>query len=333
MKKKTALTIAFWTVYILTLSIALSGYEGFDRSLLVSSVVVAFQMTVVYLNILVLIPFLFEKKHFVLYAVGVLFVIGVLIVIRFQIPPYLVEASRTIEMRRRKITFASNVIMAYALSTAYYFVVEWFRNAQLKAELKFRQVEAELKYLKNQINPHFLFNTLNNIYTLCYLKDDKAPLAVMKLSDMMRYILTDSNAQAIELEREIQFIQNYLELQKLKTEEQMRIVFDVNGIRGRHKIAPMLLIVFFENCFKHGDIGINPDGWIKAELKVNEKDEMDFNICNSKGADRSTGSEFGHLGLENVMKRLSIQYKDRHSLDILEGEHEYDLHLTLKLDS
>jgi LytS/YehU family sensor histidine kinase len=223
------------------------------------------------------------------------------------------------------------LFLAFSVSTAYYFINEWFKNVQLKAEMKYRQVETELKYLKNQINPHFLFNTLNNIYTLCYLKDDKAAPAVMKLSEMMRYMLYDSNASQIELEREIQFINNYLELQRLKKDETMQISFEVSGVKGRHKITPLLLIAFFENCFKHGDIETNPKGWIKAELTLNDT-LMQLVVSNSRKRGLLPGDKASGVGLDNVRKRLSILYEGKHQLEILDENNQYKVNLTLILD-
>lgn len=333
MKKKNTLIIFLWIAYFLTLSVLLSGYEGLEKSLGISFIVVIFQVIIVYTNTIVLLPYLFENKRFTLYIISVILVIIILTIIRSYFPVYFIDDnSRVNILRIRRISFVFNLTIAYALSTAYYFANEWFKNIQLKAELKFRQVETELKYLKNQINPHFLFNTLNNIYTLAYLKDDKAPEAIMKLSDMMRYILNDGNTQLIELEKEIQFIQDYLELQKLKSEENIDIVFLTSGVKGRHLIAPMLLIIFFENCFKHSNIGINPNAWIKAVLNVDDKNEMDFVISNSKKPANGVADRREHLGLENIKNRLSLQYRDKYSLMINENEDNYNVKLKLQLD-
>jgi LytS/YehU family sensor histidine kinase len=198
--------------------------------------------------------------------------------------------------------------------------------------MKYQQVESELKYLKGQINPHFLFNTLNNIYALCYLKDDKAAPSVLKLSEMMRYMLHESNTNRIELDREVQFIRNYLELQQLKKEELMHISFEVKGVKGRHMIVPLLLIAFFENCFKHGDIESNPEGWLVAELKVNEDDELELMVSNSKKQCLKESENDKHVGLENVKKRLSLLYSNNYKLEISEDDDKYQVKLKLKLE-
>jgi Putative regulator of cell autolysis len=333
MKRKILFALTFWIVYCLTFAIFSSGYAGFVKSLYFSVIVVFFQAALTYSNLLVWMPLFLKKRRFVFYGLSILLTILLLTIVRFQIPPLLdEEGRRVIAMRVKIIFFVFNLILAFSVSTAYYFVIEWFRNMQLKAEMKYQQVETELKFLKSQINPHFLFNTLNNIYTLCYLKDDNAAPAVMKLSEMMRYMLHDSNNALIELEQEIQFLRNYLELQRLKKDEAMQMSFEVKGVRGCHKIAPLLLIPFFENCFKHGDIESNPKGWIKAELIVDDVNEMKLTISNSKRLHEVINEKLGHVGLDNVKKRLSLLYEGKYQLNIQDEDNQYHISLILKLD-
>lgn len=332
MKKKILYNLLFWIIYCLVIAVFYSGYAGFGKALIFSVLMALFQAALTYTNLCFLIPVFLKKKKIVVYVVSVILTLVVLTIVRFQLPLLLVDESRPMfAIRPRIVFFEFNLILAYSLSTAYYFIVEWFKNVQIKAEMKYQQVESELKYLKNQINPHFLFNTLNNIYTLCYLKDDKAAPSVLKLSEMMRYMLHESNTSRIELEKEVQFIRNYLELQQLKKEELMPINFDVKGVKGRHKIVPLILIVFFENCFKHGDIETNPAGWIKAGLKVNDADEMEFFVSNSKKQGAKRYEDRKHVGLENVKSRLSLLYGTNYKLKIMDDDTQYRVYLTLKL--
>ena len=331
--KKIILTFGFWVIYYFVLTFLFSGYVGFARSLRFSVIIVSFQAVLTYINLYLCIPFFLKKKRIFLYVLSVLIVILILSVIRFQIPSLLGELAKSlIKMRSRIIFFELNLVLVYFISTAYYFIAEWFNNMQLKAEMKLQQVESELKYLKNQVNPHFLFNTLNNIYTLCYLKDDKAAPAVMKLTEMMRYMLHDSNTSFIELEKEVSFIKNYIELQQFKKETEMKISFEINGVKGRHKIAPLILIAFIENCFKHGDIAINPNGWIKVQINIDDQDTLYFYVANSKrkiGIEEQKKSE---IGLENVRKRLDLLYEGKYNLQVNDEENEYIVVLNLKLN-
>lgn len=333
MKKKILLNLLFWILYCLIVAVFYSRYAGFIKSLSFSIITASFQAILTYVNIFIWLPLFLKRKRILLYILSIVLTIIILTIIRFQILPLFgEEGRRVIGIRSRIVFFEINLILAYSLSTAYYFIAEWFKNLQIKAEMKFQQVESELKYLKSQINPHFLFNTLNNIYTLCYLKDDKAAPSVLKLSEMMRYMLYESNTALIELEREVQFIRNYLELQQLKKDETMQIIFEVKGVKGRHKISPLILIAFFENCFKHGDIESNPLGWVKAELSVDEKNEMNLFIGNSKKQQVKKGESRKSVGLENVKLRLSMLYENRHQLKIIEEDNLYKVHLTLTLD-
>jgi two-component system, LytTR family, sensor kinase len=333
MNKKRLSHGIFWIVFCLVLAIFYSGYFGFRLSLYLSLVAVSFQATLTYANIGIYLPMLFRKKRIALYVLAIVLTILILTLIRFQLPSLLEEnGRRVVGMRFRMFIFEINMLLTYSLSTAYYFILEWFRNQRIRSEQKLQQVQNELKYLKNQINPHFLFNTLNNIYTLCYLKDDHAAPAVLKLSDMMRYLLYESNTSQIELDKEIDFIRCYLDLQQLKRDELMGISFEVKGVKGHHRIAPLILISFFENCFKHGDIETNPQGWVHAQLSVDYNNEMELILENSKKQIAMPHEERKPVGLDNVRNRLSLLYKDRFQLEIKNEEATYRIYLKLTLN-
>lgn len=333
MQKKIFLHLLVWVAYCLLLSLFYSRNISFDVALYLSLITVGFQAALVYANIGLWLPAFLRQQRIGLYILAVVCTFVLLTVIRLQIPPLVNEyTNRPIGLKGRMFFFETSLMLAYSLSTAYYFLAEWFVSQKIKTETKYRQVQNELKYLKDQINPHFLFNTLNNIYTLCYLKDDKAAPAVLKLSEMMRYMLHESNVAEIELEREIRFIQNYLELQQLKKDESMNIVFEVDGVRGRHRVAPLILIAFFENCFKHGDIETNPQGWVKAQLSVSDAGQMTLKIGNSKKQSTAVDKSRKSVGLENVQQRLALLYENRYQLHIEDNEHDYHVYLTLQLE-
>lgn len=333
MKKKILLSLLLWIVYCMIVTVFYSGYAGFAKSLQFSVTLVFFQAVLTYTNLYILIALFLKRKKVLFYILSVILTIVILTFIRFQIPLLFGgEGRRLFGLRFRIVFFEFNLLLAYSLSTAFYFIVEWFKSLQIKTELKYQQVESELKYLKNQINPHFLFNTLNNIYTLCYLKDDKAAPSVLKLSEMMRYMLHESNTSRIALDREVQFIRSYVELQQLKKERSMQISFKIAGVKSYHKIAPLILITFFENCFKHGDIETNPTGWLKADIKVNDNNEMDLFISNSKKQISKIQDDRKHVGLENVEKRLSLLYGDSYTMEVNDEGNQYSVHLKLKLE-
>lgn len=288
-----------------------------------------------YTNILFLIPKFLTQKKFFFYFLSVILGIALLAIVRIKI----IELASEFDIRkfndekRQLVGFVFNMVVVYLISTAFHFVREWFRNNRLHVELENKQLESELKFLKTQINPHFLFNILNNIYTLCYLKDDKAAPSVMKLSEIMRYMLHESNVEKIELSKEIHIMENYIELQRLKKDDPalLDVTFNWSTVKGKHIIAPLLLITFFENSFKHGDIDINPHGWIRASIDIDEKDLMYFQIENTKRTGNSEGIERGNIGLENVRKRLDLLYADAYTLHIADKKDTFKVDLKIPL--
>jgi two-component system, LytTR family, sensor kinase len=204
------------------------------------------------------------------------------------------------------------------LSTAFKFSVDWFLNEKVRKNLESEKLIAELAFLRSQINPHFLFNSLNNIYSLAYQKSDKAPEAIMKLSEIMRYMLQESNEPRVKLSREIRYLENYIELQKLRFKGQAYIELKVQGEYVEQNIAPLILISFVENAFKHG---VASD--LKNPIEINiaiDQNELYFNIRNKKSVlnkDESSG-----IGLNNVRRRLDLLYFENYKLEIKE-DHEF----------
>ena len=198
-------------------------------------------------------------------------------------------------------------------------------------EIKAKQLHTELELLRAQINPHFLFNTLNNLYAMAQGEKDSATAdAIARLSHLMRYVIYDSNVERIELNREIEQIRSYIELQKLRYSEDddIRISMDVSGDTSRPVIAPMLLIPFVENAFKHG-ISLKQPSRILVRLEVTEG-EIHFSIKNTIPRTRmETMNGEAALGLKNVRRRLELLYPGAHRLSA--GESEGFFTVTLQL--
>jgi len=216
------------------------------------------------------------------------------------------------------------------ISIVFRFVIDWFRNQQVRLELINKNQASELALMKSQINPHFLFNTLNNIYSLANRHDDKALDAMVKLSGIMRYLIYDTQADRVLLQREVEYLENYLELQRLRLRDPGSVQYSVDGEMGELKIAPMLLIPFVENAFKHGDKKAKAPT-INIELTVNSN-VLVFRVKNSIPErviekDRTEG-----IGLVNLRKRLEILYQNRHKLKITDQNGIYQAYLEIKLD-
>ena len=208
-------------------------------------------------------------------------------------------------------------------------------NSFQKEQLEKQAVENELYYLKSQINPHFLFNTLNNIHTLVYKQAPAAPDAVMQLASLMRYMIYESNAPTVPLSREMEYLQDYVGLQQLRYKQSPVVDLKIVGDTGACNIAPLLFIHLIENAYKHSPSTLSP-GDIEVLVEVKD-DTLSFSVKNPVGKRISNKlDEPGGIGLSNARKRLALLYPDRHELDIYNAGESfalvlkiYDLHLQL----
>ena len=208
----------------------------------------------------------------------------------------------------------------------------WFTEAEIKQELaeaKKEQAEIELKALRAQLNPHFLFNSLNHIYSLAVQQSPKTAPAVLQLSDLLRYVIKNMNNQEVNLSQELEYIKEYVDLNKQRVRHPERIQMSVNSFEGDYNIAPLLLITFIENCFKHGSVK-NADDKITIEINVDE-DELRLKTQNPLDINRELPKESNGLGLENAKRRLKLLYPDRHNLEIINDGSTYTTNLTITL--
>ncbi|CAN5247334.1 histidine kinase [soil metagenome] len=287
----------------------------------------------VYLNLLVLIPRYLQTGYYAQYLSLLLFCLV------FTVPLHAAADRLAHDINYPEVAYPAtyletllrssiNMLVMLALTTALKFSKKWFKDQQEKKDLEREKLQAELKYLKAQINPHFLFNTLNNLYALTLKKSDDAPEMVLKLSEIMRYMLHDSNERMVPLSAEINYLQNYIGLQQIRQLDRTDIRFTINREPNGQLIAPLLLIPFIENSFKHGADGLEA-GWIHIDIKL-EGTSMQFNVSNSKPAKAYKKVLSHRIGLENVKARLELLYPGKHTLAIDDAP-EYYL-TVLKLD-
>ncbi len=222
-------------------------------------------------------------------------------------------------------------LMQYANSTFRFLLIVVLSlllriSARLRQE-KQEKSQAEVAYLKAQINPHFLFNTLNGIYSLAIQKSDATAPAIVKLSEMMRYVTTESQQEFVPLEKEMNYLRNYIDLQKMRVGETIALVFRIDGEALGKSIAPLLLIPFIENAFKYG---INPEE--KSEINIHIQLLTDVVLLDVKNQKVNIQSSDGAgTGLENARKRLALSYPGRHTLQIDETEFRFAVHLKVLL--
>jgi len=206
--------------------------------------------------------------------------------------------------------------------------VRWFEERKANEEKIIQDHKIELELLKAQLNPHFFFNTLNNIYSLVYKKSDEAPAALMKMSEIMRYMLYESKAEIVPLEKEIEHLNDYIELQKLRFTDPGFIDYFVNGDISKHQIPPMLLLSFVENAFKHGKKRVSNPGII-VRIDASEK-QLNFIVSNYtiEPVGKKDPGDTG-IGLKNIKRRLEILYHGCHDLTISIKDTRYPVNLNI----
>jgi LytS/YehU family sensor histidine kinase len=218
--------------------------------------------------------------------------------------------------------------MIMALSMAIKTVQQWQLTEQRAARAEADKTSAELSFLKAQINPHFLFNTLNNIYTLAAIKDDNAADSIMKLSNIMRYVTDDVIEDFVPLQSEIDCISDYIELQRLRIGNNTKVNFEVNGDPGRNKIAPLVMMTFIENVFKYGVSKHEPSD-IDIRIDIHELN-ISFYCKNRIFGVKNSEYQRTGIGIKNTKQRLEHLYPGKHLLNISSQNNEYIVQLTLQ---
>ena len=303
----------------------------------------------VYLNMWVFVPLFLEKKKYLIYLLlCLLSIIAVYYLYEHFTQPDFERASRAwrghrppqnspnapfLRFDRPSFRGLINIFMSSSL-LLFSSIIKMAQLAGVKekeaAMLKSENLNSELKFLKSQINPHFLFNTLNNIYSLSIVKSDKTPDMIMKLSDMLRYILYEcSDKDKVPITKEVAYIRNYMDLQLLKDSEITNVHFEEH-IHENVPIAPMLLIPFIENSFKHSRIEDTKNGWITIRLEAS-RHSISFKIENSLPQTEYRKDKTGGIGIENARRRLELLYSGNYQLQIDKKENSYSVDLQIKL--
>jgi two-component system LytT family sensor kinase len=225
--------------------------------------------------------------------------------------------------------FFRGQILYNAFYTVFAMVFYFVRYAQFKElqerELAVQNRDAELSYLRSQINPHFLFNNLNNIYSMVYHQSDQSLAAIAGLADLLRYMLYDTS-ETISLEQEIHFIEKYIALEQLRFEDPTNIKFTYAGDGHKLKLPPLLLIPFIENAFKHGAVAFDHT-WLDVIISTTPDNEILVCCTNEVGSKHKDAT--GGIGIDNVRKRLALLYPNNHSLDIEQQHNTFKVKLKL----
>ena len=335
-KREVLLHTAFWAVYISFIISHITSYQTgphvhWGRVLLASLISVSYLVGLSYFNYFYLIPaFLLRKKTggFI-----ILFLAAFVTLTLLRLGIETLAFGQSWEMQSPAST---QIIIQSAISDLFIvlfigllrFAFDWAELDSHHRQLETEKLNAELKFLKAQINPHFLFNTLNNLYYLSTIKSDTAPLVISKLSEVMRYMIYDSNYEKIALAKEIEYMQHYISLERLRLKEGIPLEFEVAGTTDM-LISPLILMTFLENAFKHGLSNSSDQCWIKARLEISDTCLI-YTIKNSKVKTIKHPEDGEGIGLKNVKRRLDLSYPGKHQLNIEDQENFYSITLSIE---
>lgn len=328
--------VLFWTVHLF-FRLYLKGYfRNFESAELYEEIfTLPVRMIGAYLTIFLMKRYLFKRKYKIFAALLPASILFVLILERiseyfFVIPLFYSQSSYTELWNLYELM--SGIIYSYPVITVAViltFLQKWYKDQQIKRELEKEKLTAQVNMLKGQIQPHFLFNTLNNIYALSVDNSDKTSDSILKLSDLLDYMLYKTNAPFVNIADEIKHLKDYIELEKLRYGDRLEVIFTLSGNLNHVQVAPLLFLPIIENCFKHGASGTIENAWVSIDISRGE----DLLICkfeNSKNENTVSDEKEG-IGLSNVKKRLELLYRNNYELKILEERDSFMVVLKLNI--
>ncbi|NPA35460.1 MAG: hypothetical protein GXO47_01275 [Chlorobi bacterium] len=344
-----------WMLYLIFMILFFSNLLIFRKAVFKAVELTVIHSAIFYFNLIVLIPRLLEKQKYITYALSVIVLMlvssGLILYIDIYLKPFgdvvmrgpginqmlspemqnafnLQKQPGILLIKRSLVRNLTSLLAIVLASIVYKMIYQKVSEEKKKAEIRSENLLSEMKFLKSQVNPHFLFNALNNIYALVLLKKENAPAMLMKLSEMLRYMLYECNDDFVPIGKEVLYINNFIELQKLKTEYSQNIEIDFSEIDKSTPVPPLLFIPFIENSFKHSGITDTGNGWIRLKLKAMDNKIL-FNISNSIPSIKLSKDKTQGIGLENVKRRLELLYKGKHELEIKDTGTEFIVDLKI----
>ena len=332
--------IIFWLSYFAFNTIRWgSFYDDYAYAFKSNIIEFPFHIALSYLFIFFLLPKLFNGKVIEFFTL-IIISLGLTLILKFQVTYYFTSGDVLPEFAgitsKIDLTYAIQVILGevYVVTfvTAIKLVIDWIKQREYLNYTNEMLLENELKYLRSQIQPHFFFNTLNNLYSLTIDKSDKAPNLILKLSDLMKYFLYETGKEYQTLENEVNHIKDYIEIERLRYDETLKIDFNIKGKTKNVMIKPLILIPLVENAFKHGARNSKTNGYINISLSSTKK-YLDFKVENSfEKPTKKIKEQIGGIGLANLKKRLELNYGSKdYNLDTIKKKNKYLAHLKLKL--
>jgi len=329
-KSRWLLHLVFWILFNLVYLLLILQVMPPEQAAIRMAYASVLSLTLAYINWFYLIPRLFYEKKYISY-----FLITILIIFCFSwIRVWIEDQTMNILPQMRQLPairyafILFSFLIIWILSSLFRLLEDFLVSQRNEAALKTGKLETELKLLKAQINPHFLFNTLNNIYSLVYLQSDQAAPMLLKLSGILRYMLYEADTTRVPITREIEYLKDAVDLHLLNPADHDKVKIDIVNEAPDLMIEPLLFINFLENSFKHGSLAM-PDGYIHLCLTV-KSDLVDFSLENSRIPGESNEMNKG-IGLNNIRQRLQLLYPGRHVLDLQTTEHSFNIRMILKI--
>ncbi|MCK5147544.1 histidine kinase [bacterium] len=332
MKKKTShkrikfivLYSASWLSYFALMFTVVTLFENMAMGVKIGAVLTLGGLFPVHTHLYVLHKY-FENRKYLHYGISVIIILGIS-------EPLTQMIHRLIDNDPNSHVSGIGLAILYMTFTAglQYFARGIKQQYRLQ-EAEHKQVQTELSLLKSQINPHFFFNTLNNLYALSLDQSNQVPCVILKLSDLMRYVLDGSQKETVPLKDEMAFLQNYIDLERLRLNRGANIQIEINDDFNEYKIAPMILVPFVENAFKHGLNASKTSGHLYLTVSL-DNNNLQFHLENSTPAmPVKTSEDSPQMGLANVKRRLELLYPNRYNLSINNGDRKYQVDLRMQL--
>jgi two-component system, LytTR family, sensor kinase len=307
--------LVFWLIYALFYGFLFPLGDSIGTSFLIGLVILIFHAIVAYFNNDYLIPRLLLPKSYVLYIFSLgLSIISVCFPLSIAVHLLIMnsELQTLIWSDSFFLFLVVNVLFTVITTMVLKLIKQWYKDQKMTAELRREQLQTELKFLKSQINPHFLFNSLNNLYALTLSKSDSAPEVVLRLSNILRYILYESSEGAVSVSKEMQHVNDYVAIERLRLGDTVRIDVDIDKNINDELIEPMLFLTLVENAFKHSENVLPEKRFIKIHAKSLQSG-FRFLIENTFNPSKKN-QELGGIGLVNIKKRLNLIYPNNHDL-------------------
>jgi two-component system, LytTR family, sensor kinase len=284
------------------------------------------------INYVLLPRFVYKKKYLQFFAFIALILAAVIVVEEFLLEPLYFPNTKRAEKFPGVFYCLLDVLPVIAMLSGFKFAWDALGKQRELDELKTAVKESELQFLKSQINPHFLFNNLNNLYASALEQSPKTPEIILELSDVLRYMLYECRADEVPLVKEVEHLENFVNLSKMQIEDRGHINFVAENIQGGYRIAPLILVVFVENAFKHSTASQTDNIHIDVQLMLKEDGVLEFSCTNSFHEQSNTDQLSAGIGLENVRKRLELLYPKVHQLEIKKSAQQYEVYLTIDLN-